>query len=155
MTETAIGVSNSGDEYDAVRVSNQDFCLEIMSIREIRGWTPETSLPHAPDFVRGVVNLRGTVLPIIDLADRLGLGKTVPKERHVIVITQLGERLVGLLVEAVADILTLTEDEVQPAPDVASEMAHRFVRGVITRNDSMIKLLQLEEVLPSQRRDAA
>lgn len=155
MTDTATGVSNAGDEYVAVRVSNQNFCLEIMSIREIRGWTPETPLPHAPPYVRGVVNLRGTVLPIIDLADRLGLGKTDPKERHVIVIARLGEQLVGLLVEAVADILTLTDDEIQPAPDVASEMAKRFVRGVVARDERMIKLLQLDEMLPKTERDAA
>ena len=84
MTDTPAEMSGAAGEYVAVRVANQDFCLEIMAIREIRGWTPETPLPHAPDFVRGVVNLRGTVLPIIDLGDRLGLGKTVPKERHVV-----------------------------------------------------------------------
>ncbi|MFY0612055.1 MAG: chemotaxis protein CheW [Hyphomicrobiaceae bacterium] len=155
MTESISAVTNNGDEYVAVLVSNQNFCMEIMSIREIRGWTQETPLPHAPNFVRGVVNLRGTVLPIIDLADRLGLGRTVPKERHVIVIAQLGEQLVGLLVEAVADILTVTEDDVQPAPDVASEMAKRFVRGVVARDDRMIKILHLEEMLPKTEQEAA
>ena len=90
------------------RAGAQEFCIDIMAVREIRGWTPATPLPHAPGYVRGVVNLRGAVLPIIDLAERIGLGRAEPTPQHVIIVTQVGTQLVGLLVSAVCDILTVT-----------------------------------------------
>ncbi len=78
-----------------------------MSVREIRGWTPATALPRAPGFVRGVINLRGVVLPIIDLADRLGFAPAEPTPRHVIIVAQTGRQIVGLLVDAVSDIIAM------------------------------------------------
>lgn len=155
MTEPLSNSSISRNEYVAFRLCGHDFCLEIMSIREIRGWAQETVLPHAPSYIRGVTNLRGTVLPIVDLAERLGLGRTEPTARHVIMVTQLKSQLVGLLVEAVSDILTLTEEDIQPTPDVASEVAKKFVQGVVSRDASMIKLLVLDELLPATERAAA
>ena len=101
-----------------------------MSVREIRGWTPATALPHTPNFVRGVINLRGFVLPIIDLASRFGFPPTEPTAQHVIIVTQIANRTVGLLVDAVSDILTVTDDLVQPTPDIVSDMVETFVRGV-------------------------
>ena len=83
-----------------------------MSVREIRGWTPATALPHAPAYVRGVINLRGSVLPIVDLAAAPRLSRRpTPSARHVIIVVQVGAQIVGLLVDAVSDILTLTTDE--------------------------------------------
>ncbi|MGL1418908.1 chemotaxis protein CheW, partial [Vibrio parahaemolyticus] len=84
----------------------QEFCIDIMSIREIRGWTPATPLPKSPSFVRGVINLRGTVLPIVDLAVRLGFAPSEPTARHAIMVSQIGQQVVGLLVEGVSDIFT-------------------------------------------------
>ena len=88
----------------------QEFCIDIMSVREIRGWTPATALPHAPAYVRGVINLRGSVLPIVDLAERLGFPPTDASARQVIIVVQVGAQIVGLLVDAVSDILTLTTE---------------------------------------------
>jgi purine-binding chemotaxis protein CheW len=133
----------------------QEFCLNIVSVREIRGWTPATALPHSPSFVRGVINLRGVVLPIIDLAARLGLASLEPTSRHVIIVAQVGRQIVGLLVDAVSEILTITDDLVQPTPDVASEMAKTFVRGVLAIDQRMISLIALDEILPKTLRDAA
>ena len=137
------------------RIDAQEFCVDIMSVREIRGWTPATVLPRSPSYVRGVINLRGAVLPIVDLGARLGLGAAEPSARHVIIVAQIGEQVVGLLVDAVSDILTITDDMIQPTPDVASETAKTFVRGLIPMEGRMISLIGLERVLPELELEAA
>lgn len=136
-------------------IGTQEFCVDIMSVREIRGWTPATPLPHSPTFVRGVINLRGAVLSIVDLAARLGFPPTEPSARAVIIVAQVGSQVVGLLVDAVTGILTVTSDTVQPTPDVASDMARSFVTGVLAVDGRMISLITLDHVLPSIDREAA
>lgn len=142
-------------ELIAFRMGAQEFCVDIMSVREIRGWTKATVLPKSPNFVRGVVNLRGSVLPIVDLAARLGFPPAEPTARHVIIVAQIGAQTVGLLVDAVSDILTVTSDLIQPTPDVASDMAKSFVHGVLAVDQRMISLIALDHVLPASEQDAA
>lgn len=142
-------------ELISFRIGAQEFCVDIMAIREIRGWTAATALPQSPSFVRGVINLRGAVLPIVDLASRLGFESTEANDRNVIIVAQIGEQVVGLLVDAVSDILTITDDMIQPTPDVASETAKTFVRGLIPMEGRMISLIGLERVLPDLELEAA
>lgn len=140
---------NSDVELVAFCVEKQEFCVNIQSVREIRGWTSESALPLSPEYVRGVINLRGSVVPIVDLATRLGLETPDPTARHVIIITQVGEQVVGLLVDAVSDILTTQGDKIQATPDVASQMAKEFVKGVLPLEERMINLIELDAVLPT------
>jgi purine-binding chemotaxis protein CheW len=142
-------------EYITFRIGSQYYCIDIMSVREIRGWTPATTLPRAPGYVRGVINLRGVVLPIIDLADRLGFAATEPTARHVIIVAQTGKQIVGLLVDAVSDIIDIAADKLQPTPDIGSEAARSFVIGVMAIEDRMISLIALESVMPTQVGEAA
>ena len=142
-------------ELISFRIGAQEFCVDIMAIREIRGWTAATALPQSPSFVKGVINLRGAVLPIVDLALRLGFESTEANDRNVIIVAQIGEQVVGLLVDAVSDILTITDDMIQPTPDVASETAKTFVRGLIPMEGRMISLIGLERVLPDMELEAA
>jgi purine-binding chemotaxis protein CheW len=144
-----------GQELIAFRIGTQEFCIDVMSVREIRGWTQATPLPQAPSFVCGVINLRGTVLPIVDLAARLGFAPAQPSARHAIVVVQIAQQTVGLLVEGVSDIFTVTESQIQPTPDVASDMAKEFVRGVIAMDGRMISMIVLDSILPSDQRKAA
>ncbi len=142
-------------ELIAFRVGDQEFCLDIMSVREIRGWTPATPLPHAPPFVKGVINLRGAVLPILDLSERLGLGATVASTRHVIIVAKVGRHLVGLLVDAVCDILTISDQALQPCPDVACNTVRAFVTGLLPLEDRMVSMIALDQVLPRFEAEAA
>ena len=142
-------------ELISFRIGAQEFCVDIMAIREIRGWTAATALPQSPSFVKGVINLRGAVLPIVDLASRLGFESTEANDRNVIIVAQIGEQVVGLLVDAVSDILTVTDDVIQPNPDVASETAKSFIRGLIAMDGRMISLIGLERVLPDMELEAA
>lgn len=151
--QTAAVVSRR--ELISFRIGVQEFCVDIMVVREIRGWTPATPLPRSPGFVRGVINLRGAVLPIVDLASRLGFAAAEPTRRHVIIVAQIGKQIVGLLVDAVSDILTVGDDMVQPPPDVASEMVRNFVHGLLAMDGRMISLISLDRVLPKQEAEAA
>ena len=143
-------------EVVAFRIGEQDYCIDIGVVREIRGWTPTTVLPHAPDHVTGVINLRGAVVAVIDLAARLGLGKTVPNGRNVVIIVSPGDRTVGLLADVVSDILGLTDDMLQPVPEVASDTARRFITNVVTMEDGrMLRKLDLDEILATDGTDGA
>jgi purine-binding chemotaxis protein CheW len=147
MTQVAEQDVASSNELIAFRLGEQEFCVDIMSVRDIRGWTPTTPLPHSSTYVKGVINLRGAVLPVVDLADRLGFEPAEPSARHVIIITQVGNQTIGLLVDAVSDILTVNAGSIQATPNVASELARSFMKGVIAMEGRMISLIALDNVL--------
>jgi purine-binding chemotaxis protein CheW len=142
-------------EFIAFRVGAQEFCIDIMSVREIRGWTPATALPHAPSYVRGVINLRGSVLPVVDLAERLGFPPTDASARQVIIVVQVGAQIIGLLVDAVSDILTLTTETIQPTPEVASAFVKFFVRGMLAIDGRMIGVIELDSIMLAETEEAA
>jgi purine-binding chemotaxis protein CheW len=137
-------------ELVAFRMGEQKYCVDIRSVLEIRGWAPATPLPQSPSYVRGVINLRGTVLPIIDLGARLGLPVSPPSARHVIIVARIGMKTVGLLVEAVSDILTVGEELIQPTPDISCETVRAFVKGIIAMDGEMISLISLDGLLPDE-----
>jgi purine-binding chemotaxis protein CheW len=151
MTETNQGRR----ELISFRVGQQEFCVDIMSVREIRGWTPASPMPHSPPYVRGVINLRGAVLPVIDLSARLGLGVAEATDRHVIIVARIGQRTVGLLVDAVSDILTVTDETIQPPPDVGCDMVKSTVKGLLAIDGRMVSLISMDEVLPAGEAEAA
>jgi purine-binding chemotaxis protein CheW len=153
MTEVQSNAASR--ELIAFRIGGQEFCVDIMSVREIRGWTPATPLPRSPGYMKGVINLRGTVLPIVDLGARFGLKTSEPTARHVIMVAHIGGRTVGLLVEGVSDILQLTDGAIQPTPDVASDDVKTFVKGIFAIDGRMISLIGLERVLPDLELEAA
>lgn len=144
-----------GQELISFRIGEQEFCVDIMAVREIRGWTQATPLPQAPSYVRGVINLRGAVLPIVDLSARLGLGPTEPSVRNVIIVVRIGQRLVGLLVDAVSEVLTATTDMIQPTPDVSCDAVKMFIRGILALEGRMVSWITLDRILPEQEAEAA
>ena len=142
-------------ELIAFRVGRQEFCINVMAVREIRGWTAATALPRAPRYVRGVINLRGAVLPIVELAVRLGLPGNEPSARNVIIVVQIAHQQIGLLVDAVSDILTANDANIQPTPDVSSDLVKTFVKGLLPVDGRMISLISLDHVLPQSELEAA
>jgi purine-binding chemotaxis protein CheW len=140
---------SAGCELIVVEIAGQQFAIDIMSVREIRGWSASTRLPHAPAHVLGMVNLRGSVLPVIDFAARLGLGESEPNAASVVIVAEIGERLVGLMVDAVCDILTLGNGMLQGAPEVGDPGVREFVRGVITTDEGIVTFLSLDAVIPA------
>lgn len=135
-------------EFIAFHVGAQTYCVDIMAVREIRGWTPATPLPHAPSFVRGVINLRGAVLPVVDLAVRLGFPMKDPTARHAVIVVQHNDQLVGLLVDAVSNIITISPRMIQPTPDVACEASRMLIRGIVAADEEVISVLVIRNLLP-------
>ncbi len=155
MLESAVSTTPRELELIAFRIGEQEFCVDIMSVREIRGWVPATPLPRSPPFVRGVINLRGAVLPILDLAARLGLQPPEPTARHVIIVAQVGTQVIGVLVDAVSDIITVGENTVQPPPELASGRVRTFVQGLLAIDSRMVSLISLDRVMPRAEAEAA
>ena len=108
MSNVRLMTGEAACELVAFDVNGQTFAVNVGTVREIRGWTPATPLPQSPDYMVGIVNLRGNMLPIIDLASRLGFQKTEPSARHAIVVIEVRNQIVGLLVETVSELLTVS-----------------------------------------------
>ncbi len=124
-------------------LADQIFGLDVMAVREIRAWTPTSKLPRASDHVAGVVNLRGTVLPVIDLAARLGWAPAAPTDRHVIIVAETAGQLRGLIVDAVSDIVTALDEDIQPPPHTGDNAIIDCLCGIVAKNDKMIMILDL------------
>ena len=137
-----------GAELISVSIGGQLYAIDIMQVREIRGWNASTPLPHAPDHVLGMINLRGVILPVVDLGARLGLGKATPGPSSVVMVAQVGDRQFGLLVDAVCDIVQVTEGLMQAPPDVGANVRD-FVAGVMSLDQGIVSLLSLDNLLPA------
>jgi len=118
-----------------------------MCVREIKGWTEVTPLPNQPDYMRGVLNLRGAIVPIFDVACRFGGGTTEATKTHVVIIVAVDHRIMGLLVDAVSDILDIPDDDVRPAPGIEDRSDNDFVAGLVSMKNGLIAILKLELLL--------
>ncbi|MGD0126283.1 MAG: chemotaxis protein CheW [Terriglobia bacterium] len=128
-------------------LDDREYGLEIFKIREIRGYAPVTPIPNVPQHVRGVMNLRGTVLPVIDLRIKFHLPAVEYNKFTVIVIATVGEKTVGLLVDAVSDVLMVAPDAMREAPDFGAAVDTRFINGVFESREHLTVALNLEELL--------
>ena len=149
--------ANDGSELELLsfKVGAQEYSVDIMSVREIRGWTKTTPLPHAPPFMCGVINLRGTVLPVLDLAKRLGIEPESESKRRVIIVVQSNDRPVGLLVDAVSDILSIPLSDMQPPPEMSADTGPAYISALTLVDGRMIRVLDLIAVLPDTTKSAA
>ncbi len=145
----------SGVEFVSFFAGGQSFSINITDVREIRRWSPVTPLPNAPREVLGVMNLRGSVIPIYDLAARFGLQPTPESPRNVIVVAMHDEQTVGLLVEAVSEILSVQRAQIQDTPDIRSDNARKSITGVITIEQGMTRVIDLGAVIQTFAKTAA
>lgn len=141
---TTVGLSWS--QYVTFRIDERSYGVEITKVREIKGWSEPTELPGVAHDMRGVLNLRGVIVPIFDLRARFGHGETSASEEHVVIIVALGDRLIGVLVDAVSDILTLEPSDILPVPKVDAYADQNFISGLVPRDGHLVALLQLEEL---------
>lgn len=155
MSDPLTSSEDAQQELMAFMAGGQEFCVDIMAIREIRGWTAATPLPKTPGYMKGVINLRGTILPILDLSARLGLGTCEPSGRNVIMVVQIANRSVGLLVDSVSEIIMVKANEIQPAPQVAGDEMKALIIGIIPVGPRLLSLLDVNLVLPEVEVEAA
>jgi purine-binding chemotaxis protein CheW len=150
--EIAASAAESGAEvtqYVTFAVGDRQFGIDIMSVGEIRQWTSATVLPHQPEWNRGVLNLRGAIVPVHDLRVRLGGDLTEPTASHVVVIASIRGQSVGILVDAVSDILTVRAGQVRPLPPNVAEVDDTTISGLVSEGDSMVALLDLNRLFPN------
>ena len=133
-------------QYVTFSIDDRHYGIDITKVREIKGWTEPTELPNSPFAMRGVLNLRGVVVPIFDLRAHFGQGETEAREEHVVIIVTLGDRTIGMLVDAVSDILPLDESELLPVPTIGGNANQRFLTGLVSRDDRLVALLKLDEL---------
>lgn len=128
-------------------LDEQEYGIDIMLVREIKGWSQTTALPHAPSYVRGVVNLRGIIVPILDLRARFGMGVTVPTAMHVAIIVTTDTRVTGLLVDAVSDIIAIEPDAIRPVPQMGSQGEDSMLEGLVALGDRLVTIVSLERLI--------
>ena len=148
MGDVSLDLPQRQRELISFRIAGHDFSTDVRQVREIRGWTAVTAMPHAPQFVVGVINLRGTVMPVVDIGARLGFAVSVPTEHHVIIVINVKGKWSGLMVEDVFETSTILADQIHPAPNVASRQTRDFVEGYIIRGESMVTVISLDHVIP-------
>lgn len=132
-------------------VGDSGYAIDIMKVMEIRGWTGTTRIPNSPEYMRGVINLRGLVIPVFDLRTRFGQGKTDANEKHVVIVISVGDRTIGILVDEVSDILTIKDNEIKTSPSSGeSEIQDEYVSGLISYDEKMVILLNIEYLFNSE-----
>ena len=136
-------------EFISFAIGDDQYGVDIMAVREIKEWSNVTQLPKQPEYVRGVLNLRGVVMPIIDLRCRFGQGLTETTPTSIIIIVQIGERQVGLLADRVLDIVSFEREKIQPVPRTTQGASSDFLSGLVTHDNIMIALIDLANLLAS------
>jgi purine-binding chemotaxis protein CheW len=138
-------------QYLTFMMDEEEYGIEILSVQEIRGWEPMTVIPNSPDYVKGVINLRGTVVPVIDLRLRFQLPEVDYFDVTVVVIVKVAigdkEKIMGIVVDAVSDVYNLNKEIATKAPDVGESVNKPFIDGLINVEDKMVVLLDLEKIL--------
>ena len=148
VPQNAAGAAAGGsNQFISFAIGDDQYGVDIMAVREIKGWSEITHLPRQPDAVRGVLNLRGAIVPIIDLRCRFGQGLTDASPIHVVIIVQVGTRQVGLLADRVLDIVSFDMSQVQPVPKIAQASRIDFLSGLVTVENAMIALIDLFNLL--------
>ncbi len=142
-------------EFISFAIGDDQYGVDIMAVREIKEWSNVTHLPKQPDYVRGVLNLRGVVMPIVDLRCRFGQGMTEATPTHIIIIVQIDERQVGLLADRVLDIVAFEPGKIQAVPRTAHGAGTDFLSGLVTHDGTMIALIDLSHLLTDSRTLAA
>jgi purine-binding chemotaxis protein CheW len=136
-------------------IGDDQYGVDIMAVREIKGWSNVTHLPKQPEYVRGVLSLRGVIVPIVDLRCRFGQGLTETTPLHIMIIVQIDGRQVGLIGDRVLDIVSTDVDQIQPVPRTAQGTTQDFLSGLVTHDNTMIALIDLPNLLSAREPAAA
>lgn len=136
-----------GDEYLTFSLGDEEYAVDILKVQEIRGYENVTRLPDSPAFIKGVINLRGVIVPIVDLRLKFELGQAKYDELTVMIILNLGSRVVGIVVDSVSDVVRLPTERIKPSPDLGGAVDTRYLRGVATVGERMLLLLDIEPMM--------
>jgi len=141
------GAASTSTEFISFAIGDEQYGVDIMAVREIKGWSGVTQLPNQPEYMRGVLNLRGVMVPIVDLRCRFGQGLTEATPVHVVIVVQIDNKTVGLLADRVLDIISVEAAQIQPVPQVSRGSQANFLSGLVTIDTTMIALINLKNLL--------
>jgi purine-binding chemotaxis protein CheW len=134
----------------AFKLGNEEYGIKILKVQEIRGYESVTRIASAPEHVKGVVNLRGTIVPIVDMRIKFKLGEPTYNQFTVVIILNIQDRVVGMVVDSVSDVITLTADQVKPAPDMGGALNTDYLVGLGTVDERMIILVDIDRLMSSE-----
>jgi len=137
------------NEFLSFTLGGEEYGIEILKVQEIRGYETVTAIANAPPFIKGVVNLRGVIVPIVDLRIKFNLGDVTYNEFTVVIILNIASRVVGIVVDSVSDVITLAAEQVRPAPEFSSELKVDHITGLGTMDERMLILLDIEKLMMS------
>lgn len=134
----------------AFKLGNEEYGIKILKVQEIRGYESVTRIASAPEHVKGVVNLRGTIVPIVDMRIKFKLGEPTYNQFTVVIILNIQDRVVGMVVDSVSDVITLTAEQIKPAPDMGTSLNTDYVVGLGTVDERMIILVDIDRLMSSE-----
>ncbi|WP_232417758.1 chemotaxis protein CheW [Methyloversatilis thermotolerans] len=137
----------ASSEYLTFRLGEEEYAIDILKVQEIRGYDAVTGIAHAPAFIKGVINLRGLIVPVVDLRIKFGVGLVEYTPFTVTIILNLGGRIVGMVVDAVSDVMALAHADVLPAPEFSSRLDTRYIHGLATYDDRMLIVVDIEKLM--------
>jgi len=147
--KTAEIASSGAREYLTFRLDQEEYGIDILKVQEIRGYEPPTRIAHAPEFIKGVVNLRGTIIPIVDMRLKFNCSQAEYNSFTVVIILNLRNRVVGIVVDSVSDVMELAADNIKAAPDIESVIDNDCILGLGSVGERMLILLDIEKLMSS------
>ena len=147
--QTANIADNTGNEFLAFTLGQEEYGIQILKVQELRGYETVTRIANAPEFVKGVVNLRGIIVPIVDMRIKFNLGEPTYDQFTVVIILNIAGRVVGIVVDSVSDVITLTADQVKPAPDMGAAFNSNYLIGLGTLENRMLILIDIDKLMSS------
>ncbi len=149
-TNTANTSGAAGGEFLTFTLGAEEYGMDILKVQEIRGYDSVTAIANTPAFIKGVINLRGIIVPIVDLRIKFNLGKVDYDQFTVVIILNLGTRVVGVVVDSVSDVLTLTPEQIKAAPSLSTALDTRYIMGLGTVDQRMLILVDIEKLMSSR-----
>ena len=143
------GKEIAGHEYLAFTLGSEEYGIDILKVQEIRGYEAVTRIANAPDFIKGVINLRGIIIPVVDMRIKFKLGTPVYDQFTVVIILNIGGRIAGMVVDSVSDVTTLTPEQVKPAPEMGTAFSTEFLIGLGTIDERMLILIDIDKLMSS------
>jgi purine-binding chemotaxis protein CheW len=134
-------------EYLTFTLGPEEYAIDILKVQEIRGYEQPTTIANAPTFIKGVINLRGTIVPIVDMRIKFGVGQVEYTPFTVVIILNIGHRVVGMVVDSVSDVLSLTPDQIHPAPDFAATVDTKYILGLGTVEERMLIVVDIGRLM--------
>jgi purine-binding chemotaxis protein CheW len=134
----------------AFTLGSEEYGIDILKVQEIRGYDTVTRVANAPDFIKGVINLRGIIVPIIDMRIKFNLGTPTYDQFTVVIVLNISERVVGMVVDSVSDVITLSRDQIKPAPEMGTAMNTDYLVGLGTLDERMVILVDIDRLMSSE-----